>query len=93
MKTEEKPLINLSKAKVKSRRSLIGRLDKGNSRKGDFVLMRDQKGEKSRKHEKFDALWLGPYWVENATCTNSFYLSHLDGELLPLPIEYPSGGN
>jgi hypothetical protein len=48
--------------------------------------MWDKKNEKPRKHGKFDTLWLMPYKIEDVAGTNSFYLSHLDGEMLQLPV-------
>jgi hypothetical protein len=33
-------------------------------RKGDQVLMWDKRREKTRTHQKFDSLWLGPYNIE-----------------------------
>jgi hypothetical protein len=42
--------------------------------------------EKAGKHGKFEILWLGPYKIEDIAGNNSFYLSHLDGERLPLPV-------
>jgi hypothetical protein len=48
--------------------------------------MSDKKNEKPRKHGKFDTLCLKPYRIEDAAGTNSRYLSHLDGEMLSLPV-------
>jgi hypothetical protein len=31
-------------------------------------------------------MWLGPYKIENVVGSNSFYISHLDGEKLPLHV-------
>jgi hypothetical protein len=42
--------------------------------------------EKPRKHGKFDSLWLGLYRIEDVVGLNSFYVSHLDGENFPLPV-------
>lgn len=53
---------------------------------GDTVLLWDKRREKPEKHEKFDSLWTGPYLVHSIAGTNSFNLSHLDGEILPLPV-------
>ena len=54
--------------------------------KGDLGLMRDNINKKPGKHGKFYSLWLGPYIIESMAGPNSFYLSHLDGEKLPLPV-------
>lgn len=67
--------------------------------KGDLVLMWDKRKKKPGKHDKFDNLWLGRYKIEDAADTNSFYLNHLDGEMLQLPMNgkilkhYNSDGN
>ena len=53
---------------------------------GDTVLLWDKRKEKPRKHGKFDSLWTGPYLIDSIAGTNSFNLSHLDGEILPLPV-------
>lgn len=52
-------------------------------RKGDLILMWNGRDEKPRK---FDSLWLGSYKIEDVVGLNSFYLNHLAGEKLPLPI-------
>jgi hypothetical protein len=38
------------------------------------------------KHGKFKSLWLSPYMIEDVEVANSFYLSHLDGEKMPFPL-------
>ena len=53
---------------------------------GDTVLLWDKRREKPGKHGKFDSLWTGPYLIDSIAGTNSFNLSHLDGEILPLPV-------
>ena len=53
---------------------------------GDTVLLWDKRREKPGKHGTFDSLWTGPYLIHSIAGTNSFNLSHLDGERLPLPI-------
>jgi hypothetical protein len=54
--------------------------------RGDMVHMWDQRHEKPGKHGKFNKLWLKPYKIEYVSGSNSFYLSHLDGEKFPLPV-------
>jgi hypothetical protein len=54
-------------------------------RVGDIVLLWDKGREKPGKHGKFDSLWLGPYMIREIVGPNSFYLSHLDGELVNIP--------
>jgi hypothetical protein len=53
---------------------------------GDTVLLWDKGREKTGKHGKFDSLWTGPYLIHSIAGTNSFNLSHLDGEVLSLPV-------
>jgi hypothetical protein len=53
---------------------------------GDIVLMWDKLKEKPDKHMKLDSLWRGPFIIESVAGTNYFYLSQLDGERLPLPM-------
>jgi len=53
--------------------------------KGDFVILWNKRNEKAGKHGKFESIWLGPYMIEDVACTNSFYLSYLDGEKFPFP--------
>jgi hypothetical protein len=48
--------------------------------------MEQMKMKKQGKHGKFESLWLGPYMIEDVASANSFYLSHLDGEKFPLPM-------
>jgi hypothetical protein len=62
------------------------------------VLMWDKQRENPGKHGKFNSLWRGPFLVESVARNNYFYLSHLDGEKLPLPMNgqtlklyYPNG--
>jgi hypothetical protein len=54
--------------------------------KGDLVLMWNKRNERVGKHGNFEILWLGPCKIEYFASSNSFYLSHLDGERLPLPM-------
>jgi hypothetical protein len=42
--------------------------------------------QKEGKHGKFESLWLGPYKIDDVAGNNSFYLSHIDGERLPLSV-------
>jgi hypothetical protein len=53
---------------------------------GDTVLLWDKQREKPGSHGKFDSLWAGPYIIQDVAANNSFVLSRLDGEKLPLPV-------
>jgi ribonuclease HI/transposase InsO family protein len=53
---------------------------------GDTVLLWDKRREKPGSHGKFDSLWAGPYIIQDVAGKNSFVLSRLDGEKLPLPV-------
>ena len=46
--------------------------------------------ERLVKHGKFESVWLGPYQIEYVSSKNSFYLIHLNGHKLPLPIDEKS---
>ena len=48
--------------------------------------MWDKRNEKTSKHGNLDSLWLGLYKIKEVAGLNTFYLSHLDGEKLQLPI-------
>ena len=52
----------------------------------DTVLLWDKRKEKPRINDKFDSLWAGPYIIQDVAGKNSFVLSRLDGEKLPLPV-------
>ena len=54
--------------------------------KGDLVLLWDKKNEISGKHGKFDSLWLGPYIIDEKIGRNSFTLTNLEHEKLPLRL-------
>jgi hypothetical protein len=64
---------------------LISPQDKGIS-KQDTVLLWDKRKENPGSHDKFDSLWAGPYIIQDVAGKNSFVLSRLDGERLPLPV-------
>ena len=53
---------------------------------GDTVLLWHKRTEKSGSHGKFDSLWAGPYIIQDVAAKNSFVLSRLDDEKLPLPV-------
>ena len=53
---------------------------------GDIVILWEKRKEKPGSHNKFDNLWAGPYIIQDAAGKNSFVLSRLDGEKLPLPV-------
>lgn len=52
----------------------------------DLVLLWDKAKEKKGDHHKFERLWLGPYQIAEILGENTFRLSSLTGELVPLPI-------
>lgn len=53
---------------------------------GDFVLKWDGKKRKLGKHSKFDAFWDGPYVIIECKDWNSFQLSRLTEEILPILV-------
>lgn len=42
--------------------------------------------EKSGSHNKFQCLWIGPYQIMEILGENTFRLSSLQGELVPLLV-------
>lgn len=53
---------------------------------GDLVLKWDADKAKAGRHSKFDAMWSGPYIITSCKEANAFYLSRLDGEVLPISV-------
>ena len=51
-------------------------------REGDLDLKWDAYREKLGRHSKFDALWSGPYLIDNCKEANAFQLRKLGGEYL-----------
>jgi len=47
---------------------------------GDMVLKWDAARQEKGKHEKFDALWTGPFIVAEVHQNNTFVLQTLSGE-------------
>ena len=52
----------------------------------DTVLLWEKRREKSRKHGKFDSVWMGHYIIDEVAGANSFYLNDLEGEIINLPV-------
>jgi hypothetical protein len=77
---------HLFQSQEKTKKKFDKRDCQRNLQEGDLVLLWNKKGEKPGNHGKFESLWLGPYQIQGVAGNNSFYLSHLDGEKLPLPI-------
>jgi hypothetical protein len=48
--------------------------------------MSDKRKEKLGMHKKFDSLWLGHYIIEKLVGTDSFYLTSINGDKLPLTV-------
>ncbi|XP_059070704.1 uncharacterized protein LOC131860321 [Cryptomeria japonica] len=55
-------------------------------KKGEWVLKWNSKDQDKGKHEKFEALWLGPYIVINKGGENSYFLQNTDGEIQEFPV-------
>jgi hypothetical protein len=53
---------------------------------GDLVLRWDARKEDSRKNDKFDHIWYGPFKVSSSEGKNSFLLEKLDGKILNAPV-------
>lgn len=50
-----------------------------------LVLIWDKQREPKGIYGKFDSLLKGPFQIKEAYGENSFYLTYLDGTLLPIP--------
>jgi hypothetical protein len=57
-----------------------------NFQKGEQVLLWNKAKEKPSIHTKFEALWIGPYIVENILGFNSYMIQDMKGKRLMLPI-------
>lgn len=55
-------------------------------REGDVVLKWDELKSKPVKHTKFDNFWSGPFVITKCKEHNSFHLSKMDGDILPLIV-------
>lgn len=47
---------------------------------GDLVLKWDTLKEKIGNHGKFDALWIGPFFITQIQGNNTFMLQSMEGE-------------
>jgi len=47
--------------------------------------MWDKRREKPGMHQKFDSLWLGPYYIEEIFGLDSFHLTTAEGRMMSLP--------
>jgi hypothetical protein len=54
--------------------------------KDQFVLLWNKAKEKPSLHSKFDALWIGPYQIENICGFNSYLLKGMDDQVLKLSV-------
>ena len=57
-----------------------------NFQNGEQVLLWNKAKEKLSIHTKFEALWIGPYIVENILGFNSYMIQDMKGKRLILPI-------
>ncbi|KAH9325406.1 hypothetical protein KI387_005584, partial [Taxus chinensis] len=53
---------------------------------GDIVLKWDADRAKPGRHIKFDTIWSVPYMISACKEHNTFKLSKLNGEELPIPV-------
>jgi hypothetical protein len=52
----------------------------------DLVLKWEARREDTRKHDKFDSIWSGPYRVSASKGENSFSLENLNGDIMSTPV-------
>lgn len=55
-------------------------------KEGDLVLKWDELKRRLGKHTKFDSMWSKPFIIIECKQHNAFYLSKLDGEMLPILV-------
>lgn len=74
---------------IKNHKRIKGVFDKKTRNRefqqNDPVLLWNKRKEKVGQHGKFESLWTCPFIIREAVGLNSFHLSHLDGEEVPLP--------
>jgi len=57
-----------------------------NFQKGELVLLWNKSKEKPSMHTKFEALWIGPYVIENILGFNPYMLQDMKGKRLMIPV-------
>jgi hypothetical protein len=57
-----------------------------NFQKGELVLLWNKAKEKPSMHTKFEALWIGPYIIENILSFNLYMLKDMKGTILMFPV-------
>jgi hypothetical protein len=57
-----------------------------NFQKGELVLIWNKVKEKRCMHTKLEALWIGPYVINNILAFNSYILQDMKGKRLMLPV-------
>jgi hypothetical protein len=77
--------------KMKQRKQSVKRyFDQGTTmkffQKGELVLLWNKAKEKPSMHTKFEALWIGPYIIENILGFNSYMLKDMKGTVHMLPV-------
>jgi hypothetical protein len=53
---------------------------------GDLVLKWDARKEDSKKHDKFDHIWYGPFKVAAPEEKKLFLLENMDGKIFNAPV-------
>ena len=82
----QKTFDHLTKHQDKVNKKIDKKACQCNLQIGDLVLLWDKRREDQGKHGKFDNFWLGPYQITDIAGPNAFSLSHMDGEIIRLPI-------
>ncbi|XP_059068320.1 uncharacterized protein LOC131858869 [Cryptomeria japonica] len=52
----------------------------------DLVLFWNARAQDKGKHDKFDALWLGPFVVAEKNGEDSYFLTDMNSEMQELPV-------
>ncbi|KAH9289992.1 hypothetical protein KI387_034109, partial [Taxus chinensis] len=80
----DKAMKTLEQHQAQVKKSFDKKASDRHFQEGDLVLKWDEDRAKPGKHAKFDALWSGPYIITSCKEANSFRLSRLNGEELPI---------
>jgi hypothetical protein len=58
--------------------------------KGKLVLLWNKAKENPSLHTKFEALWIGPYTIENILGYNSYLLKDMKGDSADVSSQWPT---
>ena len=82
----DKAMKTLEQHQAQVKKSFDKKASDKHFQEGDLVLKWDEDRAKPGRHAKFDALWSGAYIITSCKEANSFHLSRLNGEELPIHV-------